>query len=347
MMTRVLLVGGGLTGAVTGAILRRELPHIELVVWDKARGAGGRMSTSRSPHNGQCSVDLGAQYISATPEYAKLHEPFYEELVGAGILSPLTCKFEGMKNTAEDTKHFVTPQGISSLVKHFLKKADMDVRFTHHVNHINLKGTKWNVETKEGVADSFDAVILTMPVPQLFGLGGSVKDVLDKNEKLRLALQSVDYSSRYALGLFFEEDVNIKLKNNASAQYVTNDPVVRFIAVDNKKRGLENGAPSVVVHTSVPFGKAYLEEPLDKVQPLVVKQVKELFPDWPEPADIKCQKWRFSQVTSAYPGLPGCVTLADGLVIGGDGFTHSNMDGCIESAKSIVEVVVQYLQKGS
>lgn len=40
MMTRVLLVGGGLTSAVTGALLRRELPHLELILWDKARGAG-------------------------------------------------------------------------------------------------------------------------------------------------------------------------------------------------------------------------------------------------------------------------------------------------------------------
>ena len=40
MMTRVLLVGGGVTSAVTGAVLRRELPQVELVLWDKARGAG-------------------------------------------------------------------------------------------------------------------------------------------------------------------------------------------------------------------------------------------------------------------------------------------------------------------
>lgn len=39
-MTRVLLVGGGLTSALTGAILRREIPHVELVLWDKSRGAG-------------------------------------------------------------------------------------------------------------------------------------------------------------------------------------------------------------------------------------------------------------------------------------------------------------------
>lgn len=36
--------------------------------------------------------------------------------------------------------------------------------------------------------------------------------------------------------------------------------------------------------------------------------------------------------------------VADGLVVGGDGFTHSNMDGCIESAKAVAEAVAQYVK---
>lgn len=34
------------------------------------------MSTSRSPHDPTCILDLGAQYISATPEYAELHSRY-------------------------------------------------------------------------------------------------------------------------------------------------------------------------------------------------------------------------------------------------------------------------------
>ena len=43
--------------------------NVNLTIWDKARGAGGRMSTSRSSNNSECIADLGAQYISVTPEY--------------------------------------------------------------------------------------------------------------------------------------------------------------------------------------------------------------------------------------------------------------------------------------
>lgn len=51
-------------------------------------------------------------------------------------------------------------------------------------------------------------------------------------------LKSVEYSSRYALGLFYEEGAQVRLKDmGTAAQYITNDPIARFIALDNKKRG--------------------------------------------------------------------------------------------------------------
>ena len=41
IMENVLIIGSGLTGAVTAALLRSELPDKTAVsVWDKARGAG-------------------------------------------------------------------------------------------------------------------------------------------------------------------------------------------------------------------------------------------------------------------------------------------------------------------
>ncbi|CAL8309907.1 unnamed protein product [Boreogadus saida] len=39
---------------------------VQIVVWDKSRGTGGRMSTSRNPDGTSSLADLGAQYISAT-----------------------------------------------------------------------------------------------------------------------------------------------------------------------------------------------------------------------------------------------------------------------------------------
>ncbi|RYG40964.1 hypothetical protein EON68_03625, partial [archaeon] len=75
---RILIVGGGLSGALTALALRRgpaALAHgitaptvrsaTEIVIWDKSRGAGGRMSTSRAVGPAAGSVaDIGGQYIT-------------------------------------------------------------------------------------------------------------------------------------------------------------------------------------------------------------------------------------------------------------------------------------------
>ncbi|CAM4594000.1 unnamed protein product [Caretta caretta] len=344
-MARVLIVGAGLTGSLCAALLRRELPQrpLRIVLWDKARDAGGRMSTSRSPHNPRCTADLGAQYITLRPAYAPKHQSFYEDLLAHDVLKPLTAPVEGMV-MEEGSHNFVTPQGISSIVKHYLtESAGADVFYEHHVTQICLRGGKWEVCKKTGSPEQFDIVVLTIPVPQILQLQGDIVNTIYRviKESQKQQLESVSYSSRYALGLFYEAGTWIDVP--WAAQYITNNPCIRFISIDNKKRNIESSefGPSVVVHTSVPFGIAHLEWDKEKVQPIILDQLENIMPGLPKPTSIKCQKWRYSQVTKAIPSCPGQMTLhmKPLLVCGGDGFTHSNFDGCIDSAICIVEAL--------
>ncbi|XP_077206486.1 renalase isoform X2 [Paroedura picta] len=336
-MARVLIVGAGLTGSLCAALLRRALARrpLQIAVWEKARGAGGRMSTSRSAHDPRCTADLGAQYITREPEYAQKHQSFYEELLSHGVLKPLTAKIEGMA-IKEGVENFVTPQGISSIVKHYLNESGAEIFFEHPVTRICLKDGKWEVCSNTGFMDQFDVVVLTIPVPQILQLQGDVANIINRSQ--RQQLESVSYSSRYALGLFYEAGTQIDVP--WAAQYISSNPCIRFISIDNKKRNIESPdiGPSVVVHTSVPFGIEHLEWDIEKVQPLILEHLKDIMPVLPEPASVKCQKWRYSQVTKAFLGSPGQITLnmQPFLVCGGDGFIHSNFDGCIESAMSIV-----------
>ncbi|ROL48453.1 Renalase [Anabarilius grahami] len=174
-MSRVLIVGAGLTGSICAFLLRKELRNkVNIVVWDKSRGAGGRMSTSRSPNNPSCTVDLGAQYISATKYYARIHSSFYEELLAQDILKPLIAPVEGMMSKEEGIVNYVTPHGVSSIVKHYLKESGAEVLYDRHVTHIHRKDAGWEVCRKGGASQQFDIVVLTMPVPQILQLQGDV-----------------------------------------------------------------------------------------------------------------------------------------------------------------------------
>ena len=66
-MTKILVVGGGLTAAVTTSLLKTsQSSHRVVKVWDKAKNVGGRMSTLRCRFNPDLTADLGAQYITQT-----------------------------------------------------------------------------------------------------------------------------------------------------------------------------------------------------------------------------------------------------------------------------------------
>lgn len=55
--------------------------------------------------------------------------------------------------------------------------------------------------------------------------------------------------------------------------------------------------PSLVVHTSVSFGLENLEQDKEKIQPIILEELYKLLPELPQPVSVKCQKWRYSQVT--------------------------------------------------
>ncbi|XP_059114888.1 renalase [Peromyscus eremicus] len=342
-MPRVLVVGAGLTGSLCASLLRKAIAGpLYLALWDQAGQAGGRMITAKSPHNPRCTADLGAQYITCTPHYAKKHQEFYEELLAHGILEPLTSPIEGMNVKGGDC-NFVAPQGISSIIQHYLKESGAEVFFKQRVTQINLRSNKWEVSKETGSPEQFDLVVLTMPAPQILELQGDIVNLISECQRQQLA--SVSYSSRYALGLFYEAGMEIDVP--WAGQYITSNPCIRFISIDNKKRNIESSefGPSLVIHTTVPFGVTHLEHDEEEVQELISQQLETILPGLPQPVATKCQKWRYSQVTNSAVNCPGQMTLHlnPSLVCGGDGFTQSNFDGCIASALSVMEALKNHI----
>ncbi|XP_040110643.1 renalase [Oryx dammah] len=342
-MARVLIVGAGLTGSLCAALLRREASSpLRLTVWDKAGDSGGRMTTASSPHNPESTVDLGAQYITCTPHYAKIHQSFYDELLAGGILKPLTSPIDGMVIKEGDC-NFVAPHGVSSISKHYLKQSGADICFRQRVTQINLRNNKWEVSRETGSSEQFDIIVLTMPAPQILQLQGDIANLI--SECQRQQLESVSYSSRYALGLFYEAGTKIDVP--WAGRYITSNPCIRFISIDNKKRNIESSeiGPSLVVHTTVPFGVTHLERSTEDVQELIFQQLENILPGLPQPVATKCQKWRHSQVTNAAANSLGQMTLhlQPFLVCGGDGFTQSNFDGCITSALCVLEALKNHI----
>ena len=191
----------------------------------------------------------------------------------------------------------------------------------------------------------FNAAVLTMPIPQILELPG-MKAIIDSETSEKLS--KVQYSSRYALALFFDTyeekislDTDPKIHHQTSAEYISDDPIFCYAAIDNVKRGFEdmNHPTSVVFHTNVPWGIKNLEVPLPEIEKILLKHFKDRYPNWPEPKSVKCLRWRYSQIYKPYENCPGAVILNEKplIIAGGDGFVEkSGLSCCLDSAQSIV-----------
>lgn len=351
---KLLVVGAGLTGSLTAALLQKSSPPVSISVWEKARGAGGRMSTHRHSSNPDLLVDMGAQYISRTSprqnedtEFEHLREEAYQDLISAGVLVPFSGKIEGERKefVKSVTDKYVSAKGVNGIVKHFLNQSGAGISFQHHLKSVEIDPTQGGDAPSPRITcassqgqESFDCLVLTMPVPQILSLEGNIMKAITPEIQHKLA--SVQYSSRYALGLFYREH----FATNWSAKYF-DDPVVRFACWDTAKRGCSD-AGSLLLHTSVPFGLKHLEDDKEDIKAVILKRASELIPGLPDPIDSHLIRWRYSQVFQPYPGTPGCVVLShDPLVVAtGDAFSGSNFENCIRAAQVTAKTIITELK---
>eukprot|EP01052_Picozoa_sp_SAG31_P033053 SAG31_NODE_3688_length_3987_cov_2.818930_2_plen_642_part_00 len=229
---RVLIAGGGLTGALTAhrlkqAHLARGAGAIEVIVYEMARGAGGRMSTTRWGSPVETRANTGAQYISAAADgaAADLVQDALAARLLEGPLSPSDMANHFSTDSGEDEKrkeHFRATCGTSAIVKHFLASGADAVAFETRLQSLTLSGGKWIavvgkgrggapaqgggwVSAKGGAPraaeqQQFDAVVLAMPPKDASRVRGDAQRAL---QTVQEQLRGVDWYSRFSMALWF------------------------------------------------------------------------------------------------------------------------------------------------
>jgi predicted NAD/FAD-dependent oxidoreductase len=60
-----------------------------------------------------------------------------------GILEPLKLNINNCHEHEAGTKHYISPNGMSSLVKYFLNKYECEPEFEHHITSVTRINEKW------------------------------------------------------------------------------------------------------------------------------------------------------------------------------------------------------------
>lgn len=148
---RISIIGAGLAGLACGAALAGAGHGVAL--FDKARGAGGRMSTRRTrTPQGEVSFDHGAQYFTA-------HDPAFRAQVEAWSAAGLAAPW-----TAAGTGAFVGVPAMNAPARRMA--AGLDVRLEQRVDALVRGPEGWHLRGGNIEAGPFDAALVALPAEQ-------------------------------------------------------------------------------------------------------------------------------------------------------------------------------------
>ncbi|XP_055343441.1 renalase-like isoform X2 [Paramacrobiotus metropolitanus] len=268
------------------------------------------------------------------------------QLEREGLLVPMQARIEGSNPySGNDVSDFVCPLGNSAIVDYFLQQSRATLKTNCSVESIeSTSNNQFIVQSgSSGVTESnVDVVVLTMPIPLIDGI--RLNGLLAEERAKMRTMHPVEYSSRYALALFFPDRCDVGL--DFGFRFLDDD-ILRYIEVDNIKRNQRDKPSAVVMHSTWQFGQKHLQSSLLEAEKLMLERFHIVFPSVPRTDFRKIHQWRYSQVRTqkegserlGYCDLRNQTGFLPGVFCAGDGFTFSSMDGCFESASQVCEAI--------
>eukprot|EP00746_Dinoflagellata_sp_MGD_P162306 gnl/MRDRNA2_/MRDRNA2_89807_c0_seq1.p1 gnl/MRDRNA2_/MRDRNA2_89807_c0~~gnl/MRDRNA2_/MRDRNA2_89807_c0_seq1.p1 ORF type:complete len:421 (+),score=83.94 gnl/MRDRNA2_/MRDRNA2_89807_c0_seq1:64-1326(+) len=344
---KVLVVGAGCTGASTCYRLRELLgKSVSIHVWEKARGAGGRMSTSRDSYPDGLRADMGAQYASVNPKDAD-SMALMEAIVKEGAAELVN---DGLADTIQrppGTLQYRGTSGQNGIVKAMLGMAEAEVTYERRLSKLNMKQRVWSAQAYDGTVQDFNCVIMCVPG---CGPGGDNLNKIHGSWERQLTDAQwkdaeVPHDCRYSVALWIQPGHHKSLQaffGGSIEKKVEKESMVEMLIWQSRKDGEPPEGPQVVVvHT--PQGARGNKQ---RAEPeMIGAACKALNISHKAVTSTKIITWFQSQVLSTTSRTPYMVASESPLLIlAGDYFTQSTFTGCAQSATAAAAKAAQFLK---
>lgn len=252
---RIAVIGAGI-GGLTAA--RTLIDHgLDVTVFDKSRGVGGRTATRRAelPGTGESlSFDHGAQYFTARDSRFRrlVHSWIQDGLAEPWLGRIVQISAQGViEEEKSRTPRYVGVPGMSALAKHLAK--DLKLKLGERVVDVSHTGPQWSVSTTDGQQhDGFDLVICNCPPQQTLDLIGGKSD-------LDAVIGDVVMRGCWAL-MVADERLNEMDFHGA----FVHDGILSWIAGNTSKPGRPR-TPAWVIHASAEWSEQHLEDDPESV----------------------------------------------------------------------------------
>ncbi len=335
-----LIVGAG----VSGLVAARELIAAgrRVVVLDKGRGVGGRITTRRT---GGAAFDHGAQFITVRTVRFGAE---VERWVDAGVASLWSHGFadgrtgDGSLLTA--TAHGGAPhtpardghpryRGVPSMsaIAQYLAQG-VDVRLGVTIAAIGRGSNgRWVAKATDGTSYEAATAVVTAPAPQsldMLDAGGVAIET-----EARSTLASLAYEPCLALLAVLEKPIELPEPGVLRRPH----PSVEWIA-DNHRKGVSRAGPALTVHCSPDFSVRHFDDEDESIVAAILAALEEL----PlRVAFCEVKRWRYSRPSSPLTVGAWGAGLPDGLVLAGDAFAGARVEGAVLSGFAAAELCHQ------
>jgi renalase len=320
-MTRVAIVGAGVAG-LAAAYALRTLP-IEVTVFEKSRGYGGRAAT-RGRYG--CRYDHGASYLTAptdrveqlvtahlpTDGLVEIGRPIWEFTEDGTLLRP-----DSLEETISKWSY---RQGISRLGKLLARFSRAEVLTATRIERLRYRDGRWGLVDDEGRSYSgFDAVVLTPPAPQTATLLNASDVGRERVTRIQQAVAAVEYTSQFSFVFAFDRPLS-RPGNFFGLTNADGEHPIAWLAYEHDKPGHVRGEDSMlVVHTAPEWTANRLEQEPDGYVPEVKEKAEDvLVSDLRHPAWYDVQRWRYARPTSSLDGEMVVAGEGLGLFLAGD-----------------------------
>ncbi len=326
---KIAVIGAGLAGLSCAQAL--QTAGNDVVVFEKSRGAAGRMSTKRGDSDSgeawQC--DTGAQYFTAR---SPLFQAEVRRWQAAGVAAEWTPKLQVFgkppRAAAEPglgpERRYVGTPHMTAPARHLAEK--LNVRTQTTVQALRRDGSVWRLRSAEHdwSGEHFDAVVLAVPAPQAVPL------LLPVNPELSSLAASVRMRGSWALMLRYNSTLNLSF----DAAFVNADPL-RWVA-RNSSKPQRSGQESWLLHASAAWSDAHIEDNADVIATELLAafaQLGGIAPDaW------SAHRWRYADTEQ--PLQLGAVwQAADGLGLCGDWLNGGKVEGAWLSGQTLAEQI--------
>lgn len=268
---KIAIIGAGLAGlSLANALGDRA----DTTLFEKSRGAGGRMSTRRHE---QLSFDHGAQFFTAR---SSQFQRVVFEAAKTNVVTKWSPKIVNLELENKPFKrewfepHFCGAQGMNSLAKHLAR--DLEVTTGFQVREISKQESGWYILESGGEQlGPFDWVISAAPAPQAADLLPSIFAHHDK-------IQETTFSACFALMLGFETPTNLNFE-----AAVVKHPVLAWISARSNTQ--------MLVHSNNGWASENIDGDLASIESEMLLALKDILPELADSNHRSLHRWRYAR----------------------------------------------------